>query len=234
MSILAEFSADELCARQHIGPLIITAELEIAAVILVQSEEIISLHDHVIKFKECKALFHSLLVALSRKHAIDGEVGADFAQEVNIIEIKQPVRIVHHDGLVVGKIDKTAHLDLETVDIVLDRLLSQNLSKVLPSGRVTDHACAASKEGNRLVACHLKSLHEAESHKMAYMKAVRCRVKADIESGLAGIDQFSHLFLIGHLGEQASCLQFFINLHRFFSSMCSLHAPRLIFGTIAR
>mgnify|MGYP005918138811 CR=1 FL=1 len=43
----------------------------IAAVLLVQCVEIVTLHDHVVELKEAESLLHTLLVALCTKHVVD-------------------------------------------------------------------------------------------------------------------------------------------------------------------
>ena len=213
MGVLAELSSDELGTCQHVGPLVIAAELEVAAVILEQFVEIICLHQHVIELKECESLFHPLLVAFRPQHVIYRKMRTHLAQELNIVEVEQPVSVVDHEGFAVREIDKAAHLLLKTVDIVLDRLLCEHLAKIRSAGRITDHACAAAEKGDRLVAGHLKPLHEAERHKVSYMKAVRSGIETDIESSLSGINEFPDLLFICHLRDQAARLQFFINLH---------------------
>ena len=70
MSILAELSSDQLGTCQHVGPLVIAAELEVAAVILEQFVEIVCLHQHVVELEECESLFHPLLVAFRPQHVI--------------------------------------------------------------------------------------------------------------------------------------------------------------------
>ena len=213
MGVLAELSSDQLGTCQHVGPLVIAAELEVAAVILEQFVEIICLHQHVIELKECESLFHPLLVAFRPQHVIYRKMRTHLAQELNIVEVEQPVSVVDHEGFAVREIDKAAHLLLKTVDIVLDRLLCEHLAKIRSAGRITDHACAAAEKGDRLVAGHLQPLHEAERHKVSYMKAVRCGIETDIESSLSGINEFPDLLFICHLRDQAARLQFFINLH---------------------
>ena len=46
--ILAELPADQLGTAEHVAPLIVSAELHVAAVFLVQCIEIVALHDHVV------------------------------------------------------------------------------------------------------------------------------------------------------------------------------------------
>ena len=48
---------------------------------------------------------------------------------------------------------------------------------------------------------------------MAHMQAVGSGVEANVEYGLSLIYHFPDLFLICHLGDQASCLSFLVNSH---------------------
>ena len=86
MSVLAELAANELSAAEHIAPLVVAAELHIAAVMLEHVVEVVALHYHVVKLKEAQALFHALLVALSSEHVVNGEAGPDLTQKLNVIK----------------------------------------------------------------------------------------------------------------------------------------------------
>ena len=46
---LSKLAADELRAAQHIRPLIVAAELHIAAVVLEQMIEVVGLHNHIVE-----------------------------------------------------------------------------------------------------------------------------------------------------------------------------------------
>ena len=47
--VLPQLLPDQLRAAQHIAPLVVAAELQVAAVPLVEAEEVVALHDHVVK-----------------------------------------------------------------------------------------------------------------------------------------------------------------------------------------
>ena len=47
--IFAELTADELRAAEHVRPLVVAAELHIAAVVLEHIVEVVALHDHVVE-----------------------------------------------------------------------------------------------------------------------------------------------------------------------------------------
>ena len=97
-SVISALAADELGAGEHIAPLVIAAELHIAAVMVVQVQEVIALHDHVVELQEAQTLFHALLVAFGAQHVVDGKVGAYIAQELDIVELEEPVGVVDQDG----------------------------------------------------------------------------------------------------------------------------------------
>ena len=213
MRIFAQLFADQLRAAQHVGPLIIAAELHVAAIVLEQVVEIVALHDHVVELQEGEALFHALLVALGTQHVVHREAGAHISQQFHVIQLHQPLGIVQHQGLALAKVDEPAHLLFEAVAVVLNVLGGQHFAHISAAGRVTHHAGAAAQQRNGPVAAGLQALHQAKRHEMAHMKAVRRGVKANVEGGFALIDHFSDFGFVGHLGNQAAGNQFIIQFH---------------------
>ena len=213
MCVLAELAADELRAAEHVGPLVVAAELHIAAVVLEEVVEVVGLHDHVVELKEGKPLLHALLIALGAQHIVHGEARAHLAQQLNIVEIQQPVSVVDHDGLALAEVDEALHLALEALGVVVNILLGEHLAHIRAARGVADHGRAAADERDRLVARHLETLHQRQRHKVAGRQAVGRAVKADVELGLARVDHFADLFLIRDLRKQAARLQLFVNTH---------------------
>ena len=64
---------------------------------------------------------------------------------------------------------------------------------VRPDG-VADHRGAAADQGNRTVAGHLQTFHQAQRHKVTNMQRVRRRVKSNIKGRLAAVNQFLNQF----------------------------------------
>ena len=118
VGVFAQLAADELGAAQHVGPLVVSAELHVAAVVLEEVIEVVGLHNHIVEFQEGKALFHPLLVALGPEHIVYAEAGAHFTKEVHIIELQEPVGIVHHLGLALAELNEPLHLLFEAVRCV--------------------------------------------------------------------------------------------------------------------
>ena len=217
VSILAELLAYELGSAEHIAPLIIAAELHVAAVVLEQIVEIVALHYHIVELKETQTLFHTLLIALGTKHIVDGEAGADLAKKFDIIEVEEPVGVVHHLSLALAEVDKTLHLASEALGVVIDILAGEHLSHVGTSRGVTYHCGTAADKSYRLVARHLKSLHERKSHEMTCREAVCGAVKADIKRGLAVVDHLFDFRFVRHLRDKSARDELFINSHSYFS-----------------
>ena len=215
---------DQLRAAQHIAPLVVAAELHIAAVVLEHIVEIVALHDHVVELQEAQALLHALLIALGPQHIVDGEAGTYLTQQIHVIQLQQPVGVVEHDGLALTELDKALHLALEALGVVVDILLGEHLPHIGAAGGVTDHGGAAADEGDGLVARHLQALHQSQGHEMTRRQRIRRAVKADVEGGFAVVDHLTDLFLVGDLCDQATGHQLFINSHScsFLSPLCGM------------
>ena len=184
--------------------------------------EVVGLHDHVVEFQERKTLFHALLIALGAQHIVHREARAHLAQQLNIVEIQQPVGVIDHDGLALAEVDEALHLALEALCVVVNILLGEHLAHIRAARGVADHGRAAADERDGLVARHLEALHQRQCHKVAGRQAVGRAVKADIELGLARVDHFTDLFLVRDLRKQAARLQLFVNTH-FSSSYVHSH-----------
>ena len=104
-------------------------------------------------------------------------------------------------------------------------LLGQHLAHIGTARGVTDHGGAAADQGDGLIASHLQALHQGQGHKMACSQAVRSTVKADIESGLAVVDEVNDL-IVGDLGHQTACLQFFVKGHGIILLFCRAEDKR--------
>ena len=128
----------------------------------------------------------------------------DFTKHIYIIQIHQPIRVVDQHCLVLTELDEAAHLFLEALNVMVDRLSCHHLTHVGTSGWISDHGGSATDQSDRLVSCHLKSLHQAECHKVSYVQTVCSRIKSDVEYGFAVVDQFFDFFFVGYLRDQTA------------------------------
>ena len=166
----------------------------------VQVQEVIALQQHVVELDEAQALFQTGLEALCCQHAVDREMYADFPQEVHVIELQNPVRIVQHHCLVIFKINQTAHLLAEAFCIVVNFFLGQHLTHIGLAGGITNHGGTAADQRNRAMAGLLQASHNNQLQEMADMQGICCGIKANIERGLMVIQQVTYLFFVGALG----------------------------------
>ena len=150
-------------------------------------------------------------------------MGTDLTKKIDVIQIHQPVCIVDHQGFSVRKINETAHLLFEAVTVVLNCFRRHHLAHIGTSGRISDHTCTASDQGDRLVSCLLQTFHQAQRHEMSHMKRICSRVKTDVKSRLSIVNQFPDLFFVCHLGNQAAGNQFVVDFH-FLSLLFSISA----------
>ena len=96
---------------------------------------------------------------------------------------------------------------------MVDILLCQHFAHISAAGRVANHSRASANQSNRLIACHLQTLHECQRHEMTGSQRICRAVEANVEFGLARVDHFADLRLVRDLLDKASGLQFFINTH---------------------
>ena len=147
--------------------------------------------------------------------AADFKVGAIYinTQHIHIVQVQQPIGIVDHLCLTFTELDEALHLLFEAGAVVINGLLGHHASHIGSAGGVTDHSCATADQSDRLIACHLQTLHQAQSHEVADMQRICGGIKANVESGLAVVDHLTDLILIGHLCDQATGNQLIIKFH---------------------
>ena len=205
--VLVLLAADEVRAGEDVAPLVVAAHLHAAAIAAEQLQEVVALHEHVVELQERQALFHALLVALGGEHAVDGEVDADLAQEVDVVEAAQPVRVVDDQGLAVRKVEEAAHLLLDAVHVVVDDLGGEHLAKVALAGGVADQARAAAHQGDGAVAGALHVRHGHDRDVVADVQGVRRGVKAHVEGHLFVVQHFVEVVFVHGLRDKASLAQ---------------------------
>ena len=87
-------AAAEIDAGDDVAPLVGAAHLQDAAMAAVELDEVVGLQAHVVELEE-----RQLLVALEphldridRQHAVDREMPADVAQEVDVVQLRSAIR----------------------------------------------------------------------------------------------------------------------------------------------
>ena len=196
--------ADELDAHGDVAPLVAPAELEIAAVVEVQPQEVIGLQQHVTELGVADALIGALEAGLDRllgHHLVDREVLAHVAEVLERGELAQPVCVVEQQGTV--EVEELAQLGPDAFEVPLDGLQVEQLALVLLAPRVADHARAASRERDRRVAGVLEPPQGAQLQQVAHVEAVGARVEAGVD-GQPRLVETRRQLGIGHLVDQAA------------------------------
>ena len=147
-----------------------------------QMPEIVALHNHIVKFKEGHTFFQTFLEAFSSKHTVYGEVYANFTEQLDIVQIHQPVSIINHNCFVIGEVDETAHLFFEASDIVRNKFRSKHFTHIVFTTGVAYHTSAATKQADGTVTSFLHMAHQHQSDEVTNMQAVSGGVKANIKS----------------------------------------------------
>ena len=198
-------SADEVCARENVRPLVVPAELEFAVELPVQDKEVIRLHEHIVELEEGEPPLVAVLKALRGEHAVDREVHPDVPQKIDIIEVEEPVRVVDHDCAVLAlEVDELAHLPAEGVAISLDGFLVHHEPHVRAPGRVAHESRSPADEGDGLVPGELHVPHRHELNEVPDVQTVRRGVKSDIEGHALGLEEFPKVLLKHDLLQKSS------------------------------
>lgn len=156
VGLLAGELADEAGAGDDIAPLVLAAELQFAAIILVQDVEVVGLQEHVIEFEERQAGFQPLFDRLGGEHLVDVEVPADVAQEIQVFDVPQPVGVVDQAGAGgVAEVEEAGELALDGAGVGVDLVHGEHGARIGLAGGVADHGGAAADNGDGTVAALL-------------------------------------------------------------------------------
>ena len=149
-------AAAEIDAVDDIAPLVGAAHLQHAAVALVQLDEIVGLQDHVVEFEERQFLLavEPQLHRIEGEHAVDREMPADVAQEIDVVERVQPVGIVGHDGVAAGILEcqELGEDGADALEIFVDISSVRMRAALVLAGRIADARGAAAHQRDRPVA----------------------------------------------------------------------------------
>ena len=146
-----------------------------------------------------------MLVALCREHTVDREVCADFAKEVDIIQIKKPVCVIDENrGVFTVETNEFCHLLFETIDVVLDCLFRHHGAHIRTSRRVADHSRATADENDGAMSCVLQAFCHYHLHEVTDVETVCSRIETDVERLRTFIKQLFQVFFKNHLFDQTA------------------------------
>ena len=221
---IASLATGKLYTANNIGPLIIATHFQLQIVATMKLQEVIGLHNHVVELQEGQALFHTVLVALSCQHTVNSKMRSYIPQQLNVVQLAEPISVVDNQSLVIAEIKKSSHLLLEAIAIVLNILVGKHLAHIGTTRWITYSTSTAAYQANRTMTCSLHMGHNHQAQKMTYMKAVCCWIKTYIEGYLLVSQHLPHFVLVGALGNIASFLQYIKNTCTHFIYL-SLYGP---------
>ena len=207
-------AADEVHARDDVAPLVVAAHLQPAAVPAVQHEVVVGLQELVVELDERQAGLEPHLVGLEGQHPVDGEVPADVAQELDVVQGRQPFRVVEQEGLALGEIEEPRHLPTEGLRVGRDGLDGQDLPHLGLARRVADPGRAAAHERDGPMAGALQVRHGHQRLQVADVQAVGGRVEADVEGRALPVEELREARLVRALADEAALLQRVEYAHR--------------------
>ena len=132
--------------------------------------------------KERLLAVEAQLHRIEREHAVDREVPAYVAQELDVVDLQQPVGVVGHDGVVraVTEAEVPRERLLHVVQVVVDDLRRHQLAGFVLEGRVSHHSRAAAHQRDRAMARLLEPVQHHDLGQVTDVQAAGCRVIADI------------------------------------------------------
>ena len=228
ISHLLFLASYEVGSCKHIAPLVVPSHLQHTAVLSVEVQKVVGLHQHVVEFQKCQALFQSLFVTFRSEHFIDGKTRPDIPQKIDVIQVAQPVGVVGKNCFAVGNVDKACHLFFETLHVVGDGFLGHHLTHVGASRRISHHCRASADKHNGTVACTLHVRHSHKRYEMPHMQTVRSWVVSRVKGNLFAVKQFVQFLFVHNLFEVTSLFQ---NIQNIFHTILQ-KAKRRIFKAV--
>ena len=150
----------------------------------VQFDEVVSLQHHVVELDEAQRLL-ALEPELDRvvgQHAVDAEMPAIVAQEIDVIELIEPVGVVDHESVARALAEAQEfreHL-LDAGDVRADLGIGKQLAGLVLAGRIADLGGAAANQHDRAVARLLQLAQHHDADEVADMQGRCGAVEADI------------------------------------------------------
>ena len=176
-----------------------------------QLKEIIGLQDHIVEFEEGERLLpvQPQLHAIEGKHAVDGEVRSDIAQQFDIAELTQPIVIVDHyciGGAITESKEAFENL-ADRGDVGRNLIIREHLPALVLAGGVAHLGSPAAHDHDGLVPGLLKLAQHHDGDQVADMERRTGRIEADIARHNLLARQRVEPFGIGQLVDVAALIK---------------------------
>ena len=179
------FFADQVQTGSDVAPLILTADLQVDALILEKVQEVHRLQNLVSEFREGNTGVQAAGYDIFSQHRVDIEVLAEVAQEIQQCQIFGPVIVVDETDVsrTVGQ-EQFFHLSGQSICILNDLIHRLQNPFLALSAWVADRSGRAADQDDGSVSCQLESLQYDERDQMSDMQAVACRIDAAVKADL--------------------------------------------------
>lgn len=207
MDVAALDAADEVGARGDVAPLVAAADLQGAAVAAVQLQVVVGLQDLVAELGVAEPFaLQPRGHRLPGEHAVDREVLADVAQEVDGAQLAGPVEVADETGRVgLGvEVEKSADLAAQAVHPLGDDVAGVERALGVAAARVADEAGGAADEADRVVPGQLEATQREQRHEVADVQGRRGGVETGIDRDRCLGHGRAQRVEVGGLGDQAS------------------------------
>ena len=201
---------NEIETRGQVAPLVGTAELEHAVVMIVQVQIVVALQHLVAEFSEGDALFGIQATGddVLRDHRSHAEVLADVTQEVQYVHRGGPI-VVRDEGDGIGALlfKDAANLDAQTLTPLFHYVLGVE-DAFAGLTRIADQTCGTTHQCDRMMTGFLKVAHDDELDEVADVQRGGGRIEAAIIGDGLSVQRFGESIPVSGLGNQPAPFQF--------------------------
>src|SRR5713101_4259677 len=114
------------------------------------------------------------------EHAVNGEMAADIAQEIYVVEAVEPVGIVGHQGFAAAEGEELGKYRADAGKVLRDVLVAQQPPTFVLAGRVADPRSAATHQGDWPMSGLLEPVQQHDLDEAAHMERRGGAIKSDI------------------------------------------------------
>ena len=213
MHVLAPLAPDEIDAGDDVSPLVGPPDLDRAVEVVVQPEVVVGLQEHVAELGEGDAVLgvDALLDALPGQHLVHRDVLADVAEELEHRDGLRPLPVVDERTRSVGapgvEVDDPSELFLDPRDVVVQRVLVEQVAFVGPTGGVPDHARGATGECDGPVTGVLEPPQHDQPDEVADVEAVGGGIAPVVDPDRSRGHRLAERLAVGGVVDEVALLQ---------------------------
>ena len=216
--IATQLATNKFCTGGNVAPLVGTAHLQTAVLLLIEVQEVVTLQQLVCEFGKGHAILEltvqTALHAVLCHHVVNGDALAYLASEVQEGVVLHPVVVVHQFclvGSIALEVKEACQLVLDAGYVMEQSLLVEQVALLALAAGIANHACSTAHESQRLVATTLEVAQHHHTAKVTDVQGVGSGVNTQI---CCLLSRCQHFFCAGHhLMEHSSPFQFFNKIH---------------------